>query len=360
MATAPTTYKVKKGDTLSKIASTLGVGVDDIGGYKSGNKDLIFADEVLTVGKTPKTNITQDKAGKMSTKDLSIALAGGDYAGAVKDELGDDTEGSGYGKWESDYNDYKSKRDSAYENLKNISTETFDSEYKKRKLDKKKERISTIDNDIAEARQLRDDAIFKVKSNPGLSAAQMTGDIAKLSEAQNAVINNLIGQRNSVASEYNADLDEIDGIVTRAGKDAQLEFTYWDGLISETGTRMSEYDKALREELKAETEQRNFEKQLAQQLMIAQMNDATSRSKGGSGGGSSKDNWKLVYDDYGNPLYWFNSKTKEIDYNVAGSGNTNDTPTDNGSPTNFDTIEQEASNDSGSKSTWWNPLTWFK
>lgn len=353
---SPTTYKVQKGDTLSKIAKNLGVGIDDIGGYKSGNKDLIFADEVLTIGKTPKTNITQDQAGKMSTKDLSIALAGDGYAGAVKDELGDEPEGDGYSKWETDYADYKTKRDSAYENLKNISTETFDSEYKKRKLDKKKERISSLDDEIANARQLRDDAIFKVKSNPGLSAAQMTGDIAKLSEVQNATINNLIGQRNSVASEYNSDLDEIDGIVTRAGKDAQLEFSYWDGLISETGTRMSEYDKALKEELKADQEQSNFEKTLAQQLEIAMMKEANS----GGSGGSEKANWKLVYDDYGNPLYWFNSETKEIDYNIGGSGGNNTTPTDNGSPTNFDTIEAEASNDSGSKSTWWNPLTWFK
>jgi hypothetical protein len=109
---------------------------------------------------------------------------------------------------------------------------------------------------------------------------------------------------------------------------------------------MSEYDKAIREELKADQEQSNFEKQLAQQLQIAQMSDATSRSKGGSGGGNS-DNWKLVYDDFGNPLYWFNSETKQIDYNVAGSGNTNNTPTDNGSPTNFDSIEAEANNDGG-------------
>lgn len=349
MAT-PSTYKVKKGDTLGGIAKNLGVGIDSITGFKSGNKDLIYPDETLTITTAPKTGITQDQASKMSTKDLSIALSkGNDYASTVKDELGV-TEPTTGDKYKTDYDTYKQSRESAYEKLKGITTDTFDTEYKKRGLDKNKERIETLDNDIAAARTLRDEAIAKVRSNPGLSAAQMTGDIAKLSDAQNAVINNLIGERNSVATEYNSSLDEIDGIVDRASKDAQLEFSYWDGLTQEASGLMAEYEKALREELSADQEQSNFEKQLAQQLQIAQMKDSTS------GGGGSDDNWKLIYDDYGDPLYWYNSKTKEIDYNVGKKNDDggNDAP-------NFDGLDEEVAAESTSTNNgakWYNPFSW--
>lgn len=44
------TYTVKSGDTLSRIAQTQGVRVSDITGFRSGNPDLIFPGEVLTIG----------------------------------------------------------------------------------------------------------------------------------------------------------------------------------------------------------------------------------------------------------------------------------------------------------------------
>ncbi len=333
MAT-PTTYKVKKGDTLSGIAKNLGVSADSITGYKSGNANLIYPEETLTISSVPKTSVTQDQASKMSTKDLSIALAGGDYASTVKDELGEGT--TDVPDYKTDYDTYKKSREDSFTKLKGIATETFDTEYKSRKLDDSKNRISELDDEIAAARQLRDDAIGKVRSNPGLSAAQMTGDIAKLTDSQNATINNLIGQRNSVASEYNASLDEIDGIVDRATKDAQLEFSYWDGLTQEASGLMAEYEKALREELSATQEQDNFEKQLAQQLEIALMKENSS----GSGNSGSDDNWKLIYNDLGDPLYWYNSKTKEIDYNVGAPQG--DAPTDP-----YSDIEEEVKTSGG-------------
>ena len=44
-----TTYKVKKGDTLSGIGQTLGVNWKNITGYKSGNPNLISPGEVLNI-----------------------------------------------------------------------------------------------------------------------------------------------------------------------------------------------------------------------------------------------------------------------------------------------------------------------
>jgi hypothetical protein len=45
------TRVVKAGDTLSKIALQEGVNVSDISGFRSGNPDLIFPNEVLTINK---------------------------------------------------------------------------------------------------------------------------------------------------------------------------------------------------------------------------------------------------------------------------------------------------------------------
>lgn len=48
-----TTYTVKAGDTLSRIASQYGVGLDKISGYKSGDPNKIGVGEVLKIGTTP-------------------------------------------------------------------------------------------------------------------------------------------------------------------------------------------------------------------------------------------------------------------------------------------------------------------
>lgn len=43
------TYTVRSGDTLSAIAAKFGVAVSQISGYRSGNPNLIYAGEVLTI-----------------------------------------------------------------------------------------------------------------------------------------------------------------------------------------------------------------------------------------------------------------------------------------------------------------------
>ena len=44
------TYEVKRGDTLSAIAKRFGVPINQITGYRSGNPNLIYPGEKLTVG----------------------------------------------------------------------------------------------------------------------------------------------------------------------------------------------------------------------------------------------------------------------------------------------------------------------
>lgn len=77
-----TEYTVKSGDTLSQIATQLGVKVGDISGYRSGNPNLIYPGEQLTIGKpstaTPKTPI-QDavSAGLEAAKQKALGITQG-------------------------------------------------------------------------------------------------------------------------------------------------------------------------------------------------------------------------------------------------------------------------------------------
>ncbi|MCI6532175.1 MAG: GH25 family lysozyme [Bifidobacterium animalis] len=47
------TYVVQPGDTLSAIAARFGVGINAISGYRSGDPNVIYPNEVLTIGGTP-------------------------------------------------------------------------------------------------------------------------------------------------------------------------------------------------------------------------------------------------------------------------------------------------------------------
>lgn len=317
------TYKVQKGDTLSKIAAQSGVKLSDISGYRSGDPNKIFEGETLTIGSAPKSEADT-------------------YASTVKDELGS-TESKGSSIYDStklkaDKDTYKTKLDDAFKTYQSVQQDTFDEEYESRDLGKKKERLSQIDSDIAEKRRIRDEAINKVRTNPGLSAAQMTGDIKKAADYSNAEINNLIQERNGIAGEYNAALDEIDSAVARKAGSAKAEYDYYAGLLGNTETALGNYQSSLIDELKSDTQADQFDRQLAQALEIAQMK--------GTGGGSS--NRSLVRDPRtGDPLYWFDPDTSEITY-VDSGGN------DGGEDDIFNTDEAPAA--SSSAQPWYSRL----
>lgn len=291
------TYKIKKGDTLGQIAKQYGVGISDITGYRSGDPNKIFEGETITIGTKTAPKTEAPKTG--GTTD--------DYAGLVKDELKKTTEDFNYedpyglGKVRTDYDTYKTNREKAYNDLKTLTSTAFDEEYGKKGLAEKKTKLSEIDSAIALAKKERDDAINKVRTNPGLSASQMTGDIKKLADYQNNIINNLIEERNGIATEYNTGLEEVKSAVSTRTKAKELDYNYWNDLISESSKVIDEYTKAYREGLKDEQDQSNFEKQLAQALQIAQMKDDT---------GGKSINLDLVTDKItGTPSGTFNPKT---------------------------------------------------
>lgn len=332
MAT-PTEYKVKKGDTLGAIAKQYGVGLSDITGYRSGDPNKIYEGETIYLGGKPA------QSGSSS------------YVDEVKSQLSDtptntkDNDPYGLASIRTQIDDTTKKRDSAFAELKDISTKTFNDEYSKRGLEEKKTKLASLDAEITAEKQKRDEAIAKVRSNPGLSAAQMTGDIKKLADYQNDVINTKIAERNSVASEYNTGLAEIDKIVSNKVKDKTLDYGYYDSVLKDLTGQVSDYTKAYRDDLRDETQADQFDRQLAQALEIATMN---ANKKGGSGS-----NLQLKSDPRtGDPLYWFDPDTGEITYiNNDGGDQGGDSFDD------LETAVAEQQKTSGKK--WYNPFSWF-
>ncbi len=311
---ATQTYTVKSGDTLGKIAKNYGVGLSDISGYKSGDVNKIFAGETLTVNPTTK-----------STEDTSGAKG---YASAVKDALTTgSTDESTAPKTDGVTDSYLSTlRDTisgaqktvsdAATALAGLKTKAYDEEYKLSGLGEKKTQISTLDQTIADKKAERDAAVAKVRQNPGLSAALLTGTVAKLSDKANADINNLIQQRNGLASDYNTGLTEVGTRVNAKVGDAETAYNAATKALEGYTGQAKDYQGALVDTLKNADTKAYQDKQLAIALMNAQSTAANAGKKGGM---------TLARDSDGNPLYWFDSQgniTQLTDAERASGGST--------------------------------------
>lgn len=301
-----TTYKVKKGDTLNDIAKTFGTSIDSISGYSSGNKDLITEGENLSID-IPK-------------KDTGLGTS---YVDEVKSQLGEisgetpeTTSQYDTATLDENLKGYSAKRDESFQAMKDLSTNTFNEEYKTRGLEEKKSKMSELDQQIADKKQERDNYVTTfIKGNPGLSASQMSGQSRNMVELANETINNLIAERNGLATDYNTNLGEIDKIIENKLADKTLDYNYYTGLTKDTESKKSEYMKELREMLQDEVKNDQFDRQLSQALEIAQL-------KGGDGSGDRT----LVKDPKtGDPLYWYNNSTGDIQWIEGEAG-----PTENG------------------------------
>lgn len=329
-------YTIQKGDTLGAIAKKYGVGVGDITGYKSGNADLIYPGENINIGDAkPKSDTT--------VSDNSS------YVNEVKNQLGSTAETTpkdtyGLEKIKTDVETAKKNREDAFTALKDISTTTFNDEYANRGLAEKKAKMTTLDSEIANEKATRDESIAKIRSNPGLSAAQMTGDIKKIADYQNDVINTKIAQRNALASDYNTTLGEIDKVVSNKVKDKSLDYDYYGNIVKDLTSSIGDYTKQYREDLQNTAETDYKDRALAQALEIAKMN---------AEGKNGDENLTLVTDKETNaPLYWYNKKTGKIipidDKKDTTSGDS------------YNELESQLSDetkDTGAK--WYNPFTWF-
>jgi hypothetical protein len=290
--------------------------------------------------------------GKLSTQ--APASDTSSYVSEVKDQLGSQdgsTKGSssntqdayGLEKLRTTIEDSAAKKEAALNALKTKETELYDTEYEKAGLADKKQKISDLDSKIAAEREKRDASIADIKKNPNLSAAQMTGDIKKIADYQNNVINNYISERNGVANEYNTGLADVDKAVSRGMKDYQLDYSYWSDVEKSARDDLANYTKLLREDLSDEQKQSNFEKELAQNLEIAKLRAADTGST----------TYRLITDPVtGDPLYWVDPKT--MNTFPAEPGDTQDMAEED---TTTPAQENQDSSSGGYWSNLWNAIT---
>lgn len=275
---ASKTYQVKAGDTLSAIAKNSGVKIGDISGYKSGNPDLIQPGEKLTLGGTTPTEATdyasKVKEGLTGTPSTSEP----DYLTGLQTKIGKATKAL----------------ETSTSGLKGMKENAYNTEYSASELPKIKTELSDLDTQIAQKKAERDQAVQGFKGNAGLSAAQMTGMAAKISDKANAEINNLIEQRNAKAGAYNTGLTELTTKVGAKTGDAETAYNAAKDLLSSLTGQAKDYQTNLLNMLKNE-QTKNYQDQ---SLAIAMEN---AKKKGTSGG------MTLARDSSGMPLYWYSS-----------------------------------------------------
>lgn len=328
---ATQTYTVKSGDTLSAIAKNAGVGISDISGYKSGDPNKIGVGEVLTIA---------------PAKSNANTTAAQGYASTVKDALGGSTDSSSTTAPKDDYLDtlrtsissaQKTVSDAAA-SLAGLKTKAYNDAYASSGLADTKTKIADLDTSISDKKAARDAAVAKVRGNPNLSAALLTGTVAKLTDKYNNDINNDIADRNSLAGEYNTGLTEIGTKVANQTGDAETAYKTANDALTALTSNAKDYQSTLTDALK-QSDTKDYQDQ---ELAIALMNAQTNASKAANGGTDAA--WKLAISPLtGKPIYWYNSngETKPLTAAdlAAASGQA---PVDTSAPSNDTSVEAPA------------------
>lgn len=280
------TYKVKKGDTLSAIAKQLGTSIDQLSGYRSGDPNKIFEGETITVGSGNAQNTAQERAsaigtafgsneGQNSTTATTEAPKRSFQADSVYDTAG----------YTSQAQSAKAKKEEAFGKLQNFETTRYNEEFDKSGLKDTKEKISQKDNEIAEAKKVLNESLAKVRSNPGASAATITGEVSVIQDKLGNQINNLIAERNSLADSYNTGVAEIKDKVKTEMSDLEKEYNFYAQQEQEANAFLKAYQDAILEELQSEGAQQfqlsRDDAQFARDLQLAR--EKTSSSGGSSG-----------------------------------------------------------------------------
>lgn len=292
------TYQIKKGDTLGAIASKFGTTVDNISGFKSGNPDLIFPGETITIGaSTPKVSTpATDRAGSIRSE----------FSTTVPDTTIDKPE-TEVNRYQTDLDKARTDREGAFKKLEGFRTTRYDELREERGLENSRTAIDKLDADIAQKKSERDASLAKVKKNPGASAATITGDVANITEQLNAEINNLIEQRNSQANSYNSSVSEIDTIVSREAGDLESELDFYTK--SETGASgaLEAFNKSVLEELRR-TEDRGY----AEEESLLEFERALEIARIKGTGSDSGTTFQLKFDPITGESFLFNPDTGQV------------------------------------------------
>ena len=153
------------------------------------------------------------------------------------------------GKIQSDLTGASAKKTEAYNELIGLQSKQYETEYNKAGLGEIKTKVAGVDSDIANEKRVRDESIDKVRRNPYYSAAIITGEVAEIERTSNARLNRLIDQRNSIAGQFNAGIDDATRKVGYATKDAQTKYSYWENEEKRLSGLTSTYQTELRRQL---------------------------------------------------------------------------------------------------------------
>lgn len=309
LTSSGSSYVVRPGDTLSAIAKQYGVNVSDITGYRSGNPNLIYPGESLSIsGSASKPSTLGNSYQQPTPQPTSTQTIQNPYTSSPAPEENPThwTQQEGYPSMvdslKNEIRTAQEQRETSRLALENARTNMYNEEYKTRDLDSKKQEISMLDSDITNTKNDRDEAILTARRNPNVSAGVLAGEIGKITDYYNNVINNSIEKRNSLASTYNTELDEIDRVIENSLGDLMTEYGHWDNMVKEVESQLGRYEDIIREELSTQQQQSNWEKQLAQQLALKKEDQ------------EPRDKWNLITDVLGQPSGFFNPYTREYEY----------------------------------------------
>ncbi len=141
----------------------------------------------------------------------------------------------------------------AQDSLKNFQADTYNKYYNESGLNSMKDQIAAKDAEITSAKQTRDTSISKTRQNPYYSAANITGESSEIANAANADINNLIEERNGLASQYNSGLDDISKKVAREASDKQQEIDDYKYNLGNLQQQVANYQNVRSQELQKKT-----------------------------------------------------------------------------------------------------------
>lgn len=291
------TYTTKKGDTLSGVAQMLGVAQGDISGYKSGDPNKIQIGEVLNI-KTPEDTTSS-------------------YAEEVKKELSTPKETTSLydtEKIKQTISYFGAKEEEAFKGLQNAKTDLWNKGYTDKGLSEIKTKIADIDQKIADKKAEITQGESDIKSNTRWSSARMSGKVKKMTDTANAELNNLIAERNSLATNYNDSLKEIDTDVSNKLSDKQTEYSYYTKQKEAAQKLLDSYVSALKDELKSQKEESQLDKKLASALEIAKLR---------TGGSGTKKGLQFVTANSGRRQFVFDPNTGAIQEITTGKKSSN-------------------------------------
>ena len=201
--TPPPTYTVQPGDSLNAVAKRLGVQATDISGYRSGDPNVIYPKEVLTIQPRQTQPIT--KSTTTDTTDTTEPIAPVDTS-PDEQALAYLTKQYGLSFSSGDFanNPQKSIKDLVSE----VMTATG--------LPDVKTRITDITSEIEKLNNQRDAEIADINDNPWLSESKRSALIGKITTAYENKTNNKVNTLKLLQDTYDSARQEAQFAATAA------------------------------------------------------------------------------------------------------------------------------------------------